>query len=174
MKTCAHLWCHWTLIKMRNISNKIWENQNIFDGMFNPPPKSWHSWGNVEYYVKSHTGHRGQIVWCCSEKIKFACRITKAKIHTLIISNIHCFPTITMFTGRLFDLTFYIHCLFCSFFLNVGFQEPVPLLDIVLQECNTSPYMCEIYHFDNIPSYPPPTAVTVQKPTCRLLMFWTN
>jgi len=30
----------------------------------------------VEYYVRSHKDHRWQIVWCCSEKVKFACRIT--------------------------------------------------------------------------------------------------
>jgi hypothetical protein len=58
MKTCVHLY-NWTLLKMRNISNKIEEIKTYLTAFLiqPPPPQSWHSWGNVEYYVRRHKGH---------------------------------------------------------------------------------------------------------------------
>ena len=93
------------LLRMRNVSDRVVENQNphfMFSNVFR---KSCRLWGNVEKYrtagqaTDDNMGHAHCVL------------NTEGYKHRLTLSNTYCFSTARMFAQTRLNITLYVHCL---------------------------------------------------------------
>ena len=60
-----------------------------------------------------------------AEKMRFACRITKARIKTLIVINNYLFYTSTVAVRKRVSVTLCVHCLSSSSYSSFSLNFPV-------------------------------------------------
>jgi hypothetical protein len=108
----------WIILRIRNVWNKTWENQNthfIFSKCF---------WKIVPFTSKKY-GARDATNENIIRRMRFACWISKATTSTRSQQCTHpyththteicnyCVSTATMVSWKRLNITLYIHCLYC-------------------------------------------------------------
>jgi len=92
------------IIRMRNARDRRRENQNTLS-IFSPENRTVYEimWENTV------EPDRPQID--IIRHMRYACRITKARIHAFIILDIYWFSTTTLVVRTRLNITLYVHCL---------------------------------------------------------------
>jgi hypothetical protein len=89
----------WILLGMRNASDKV--VQKIKTYILCSIISLRKSWDNVEKCGTAREATDDNII----QRMRFACRINKATIHTLTIFNTYCFSTVTIVTRTCLNVT---------------------------------------------------------------------
>jgi len=77
--------------------------------------KSYRLWDNVEKYSRVGQATDSSMILC----VRFACWITKpTHTRTHRICNIYCFSTATMVARTRLNVTLYVHCLCCPYYIG--------------------------------------------------------
>ena len=103
--------------RMRNFSDKSCGGNRHTHFMFNKffCRKSFRLWDNVEKCGRARQGTEGN-------RAHAHCMLdNKGYRHTLRPRNAYCVSTANMVAGTRLDVTLYVHCLYCIYFLPRGY-----------------------------------------------------